>query len=107
MPDGYSVDLDQFQGLDQIGEEGLKDKVNNHYLQIFGTSIALGVVAGASQITQGGGTTLQRVVPRHSPTAPQPVSRSLRPLSVHPMKRLAASADAVLVPSVPFYVPTG
>ena len=29
-----SVDLDQFQGLDQIGEQGLKDKVNNHYLQI-------------------------------------------------------------------------
>ncbi len=56
MPDGYSVDLDQFQGLDQIGQEGLKDKVNNHYLQIFGTSIALGVIAGASQITQGGGT---------------------------------------------------
>jgi type IV secretory pathway VirB10-like protein len=56
MPDGYSVDLDQFHGLDQIGEEGLKDKVNNHYLQIFGTSIALGVVAGASVITQGGGT---------------------------------------------------
>jgi type IV secretory pathway VirB10-like protein len=43
MPDGYSVDLDQFHGLDQIGEEGLKDKVNNHYLQIFGASIALGV----------------------------------------------------------------
>ena len=41
-------------GLDQIGEEGLKDKVNNHYLQIFGTSIALGVVSGAAQITQGG-----------------------------------------------------
>ena len=56
MPDGYSVDLDQFQALDQIGQEGLKDKLNNHYLQIFGTSIALGVVAGASQITQGGGT---------------------------------------------------
>ena len=54
MPDGYSVDLDQFHGLDQIGEEGLKDKVNNHYLQIFGTSIALGVISGAAQITQGG-----------------------------------------------------
>jgi type IV secretion system protein TrbI len=46
MPDGYSVDLDQFHGLDQIGEEGLKDKVNNHYLETFGASIALGVVAG-------------------------------------------------------------
>jgi type IV secretion system protein VirB10 len=54
MPDGYSVDLDQFHGLDQIGEEGLKDKVNNHYVQIFGTSIALGVIAGVSQISQGG-----------------------------------------------------
>jgi type IV secretion system protein VirB10 len=56
MPDGYSVDLDQFHGLDQIGEEGLKDKVNNHYLEIFGTSIALGVIAGAGEIEEGGGT---------------------------------------------------
>ena len=56
MPDGYSVDLDQFRGLDQIGEEGLKDKVNNHYLQIFGTSIALGVISGAGEIESGGGT---------------------------------------------------
>ena len=55
MPDGYSVDLDQFHGLDQIGEEGLKDKVNNHYIEIFGASIALGVIAGAGEITQGGG----------------------------------------------------
>jgi type IV secretory pathway VirB10-like protein len=55
MPDGYSVDLDQFRGLDQIGEQGVKDKVNNHYLQIFGTSIALGVIAGASEIETGGG----------------------------------------------------
>jgi type IV secretion system protein VirB10 len=50
MPDGYSVDLDQFHGLDQIGAEGLKDKVNNHYLQIFGASIALGIVSGAAEI---------------------------------------------------------
>ena len=56
MPDGYSMDLDQFHGLDQIGEEGLKDKVNNHYLQIFGTSIALGIIAGAGEIEEGGGT---------------------------------------------------
>jgi type IV secretion system protein TrbI len=56
MPDGYSVDLDQFHGLDQIGEEGLKDRVNNHYFEIFGTSIALGVISGAGQIAAGGGT---------------------------------------------------
>jgi len=55
MPDGYSVDLDQFQGLGQSGAEGVKGKVNNHYFQIFGTSIALGVVAGAGEIEEGGG----------------------------------------------------
>ena len=55
MPDGYSVDLDQFHGLDQIGEEGMKDKVDNHYFQIFGASIAWGIISGAGQITQGGG----------------------------------------------------
>jgi type IV secretion system protein VirB10 len=51
MPDGYSVDLDQFHGLDEAGATGLKDKVNNHYVEIFGASIALGVIAGAAQAT--------------------------------------------------------
>jgi type IV secretion system protein VirB10 len=55
MPDGYSVDLDQFHGLDQVGETGLKDKVNNHYMQIFGTSIALGIISGAAEATTNGG----------------------------------------------------
>ena len=55
MPDGYSVDLDQFHGLDQAGETGLKDKINNHYLEIFGTSIALGIISGAAEATTNGG----------------------------------------------------
>jgi type IV secretory pathway VirB10-like protein len=55
MPDKYSVDLDQFKGLDQAGETGVKGKINNHYLQIFGTSIALGVIAGAAEATTNGG----------------------------------------------------
>lgn len=49
MPDGYSVDLDQFHGLNQIGETGLKDQVNHHYLQIFGASIAVGAIGGLAQ----------------------------------------------------------
>lgn len=49
MPDGYSVSLDQFKGLDQIGRTGLLDQVNHHYLQIFGVSLAIGAIAGLSQ----------------------------------------------------------
>jgi type IV secretory pathway VirB10-like protein len=51
MPDHYSVDLDQFRGLDQAGASGIKDKINNHYVEIFGASIALGVIAGAAEAT--------------------------------------------------------
>lgn len=54
MPDGYSVDFDQFHGLDQAGATGLSDQVNNHYLQIFGASIALGIISGAAEATTYG-----------------------------------------------------
>jgi len=49
MPDGYSLSLDRLQGLNQIGETGLVDQVNHHYLQIFGVSLAIGSIAGLSQ----------------------------------------------------------
>ena len=49
MPDGYSISLDQFQGLNQIGETGLRDQVNHHYIQMFGVTIAIGAIAGLSQ----------------------------------------------------------
>ncbi len=56
MPDGYTVSLDHFRGLNQIGETGLNDQVNHHYLQIFGVSIAIGAIAGLSQANTGYGT---------------------------------------------------
>jgi len=53
MPDGYSVSLDQFKGLNQIGETALRDKVNNHYLQIFGASLAVGILGGVAEAGTG------------------------------------------------------
>jgi type IV secretion system protein VirB10 len=50
MPDGYSLDLDKFPGLNQIGETGLRDLVNHHYFQIFGASLAIGAIGGLAQI---------------------------------------------------------
>jgi type IV secretion system protein VirB10 len=49
MPDGYSASLDRFQGLNQIGDAGLRDQVNNHYLRIFGTSLAIGVIGAVAE----------------------------------------------------------
>lgn len=56
MPDGYSLNLDNFQGLDQIGATGISGKVNNHYLQIFGASMVIGAVSGLAQIGNYGTT---------------------------------------------------
>ncbi|HKW17585.1 MAG TPA: TrbI/VirB10 family protein [Terriglobales bacterium] len=53
MPDGYSISLDRFTGLDQQGATALKDKVNNHYAKIFGASLALGVLGGISEANTG------------------------------------------------------
>ena len=48
MPDGYSASLDHFQGLNQIGDAGLRDQVNNHYLRIFGASLAIGAIGAVA-----------------------------------------------------------
>ena len=54
MPDGYSVSLDQFKGLNQIGDTGLRDQVNNHYLRIFGVSLAVGALGAVAEAGSAG-----------------------------------------------------
>lgn len=46
--------LYQFKGMNQIGDTGLRDQVNNHYLKIFGASLALGAIASIAQPGSGG-----------------------------------------------------
>ena len=49
MPDGSTVRLDQFIGLNQIGDAGLRDKVNQHYWSTFGAASAVGLISGLAQ----------------------------------------------------------
>ena len=85
MPDGYSVDLDQFQGLNQIGETGLKDKVNHHYLQIFGASIAVGAIGGLAEV--GTNTTSLGLAETPADAYRQGVATSLSQSSMHILDR--------------------
>jgi type IV secretion system protein VirB10 len=55
LPNAKSLSLDKFRGLDQIGETGVVSKVDHHYLEIFGTSLALGGIGGLVQIGAYGG----------------------------------------------------
>jgi type IV secretion system protein TrbI len=55
MPDGRTYRLDQFMGLNQIGDAGLKDRVNQHYLATFGAAAAVGLISGLSQFLGSAG----------------------------------------------------
>jgi type IV secretion system protein VirB10 len=55
QPNGAHITLDQFRGLNQVGDVGLRDQVDRHYAQIFGVSLALGAIAGFAQGQTGVG----------------------------------------------------
>lgn len=85
MPDGYSLDLDQFHGLNQIGETGLKDQVNHHYLQIFGASIAVGSIGGLAAV--GTNTTSLGLPQTPTDAYRQGVAASMAQSSTHILDR--------------------
>jgi len=57
MPDGFSASLDRFQGLNQIGDAGLRDQVNHHYVRLFGVSLAIGAIGAVAEAGTAGALT--------------------------------------------------
>jgi len=61
LPDGRTVSLDQFVGLNQRGDAALSDQVNHHYWSTFGAASAVGLISGLGQslgtigVSQGSG----------------------------------------------------
>jgi len=53
-PDGFSIDIDKYAGLDQIGTTGLATKVDHGYLQAFAAAAAIGGLGGLAQIGNNG-----------------------------------------------------
>ena len=49
FPDGRTVSLDQFAGLNQVGDVALHDQVNQHYWATFGAAAAIGLISGLGQ----------------------------------------------------------
>ena len=53
-PDGFSLDIDKYAGLDQIGTTGLATKVDHGYFQAFAAAAAVGGLGGLAQIGNDG-----------------------------------------------------
>jgi len=50
FPDGASISLEKMQGVDLAGYSGFKDKVNNHYLRIYGNALLLSLVGAGYEV---------------------------------------------------------
>ncbi|WP_158786822.1 TrbI/VirB10 family protein [Granulicella sp. L46] len=53
-PDGFSIELDKYIGLDPLGTTGLATKVDNRYLQAFAAAAIVGGLGGLAQIGNDG-----------------------------------------------------
>jgi type IV secretion system protein VirB10 len=53
-PDGFSLELARYIGLDQIGTTGLATKVDHGYLEAFAAAAAIGGLGGLAQIGNSG-----------------------------------------------------
>lgn len=53
-PDGFSLQLDKYLGLDPLGTTGLATKVDHGYLQAFAAAAAVGGLGGLAQIGNNG-----------------------------------------------------
>jgi type IV secretion system protein VirB10 len=53
-PDGFSLELDKYVGLDPLGTTGLATKVDHGYLQAFAAAAAVGGLGGLAQVGNTG-----------------------------------------------------
>lgn len=52
FPDGKAMDIGSMPGGDQAGYSGFKDKVNNHYVRLFGSALLMSAVTAGVSLSQ-------------------------------------------------------
>ncbi len=59
FPDGKALDLGEMPGSSGAGYAGFRDRVNNHYIRIFGSAIMMSAILAGVEMTQEGQNTEQ------------------------------------------------
>ncbi len=52
FPDGKTMDIGAMPGADGVGYAGFKDRVNNHYLRIFGSALIMSAIVAGTAYSQ-------------------------------------------------------
>ncbi|NMQ07949.1 TrbI/VirB10 family protein [Candidatus Accumulibacter phosphatis] len=53
FPDGKAIDIGAMPGADGVGYAGFTDRVNNHYLRLFGSALLMSAVTAGITYSQG------------------------------------------------------
>jgi type IV secretion system protein VirB10 len=53
-PNGSALDIGAMPRADEQGEGGFHDKVNNHFLRMFGSALLMSAITAATNHNQGG-----------------------------------------------------
>jgi type IV secretory pathway VirB10-like protein len=78
MPDGYSVDIEKFAGLDQQGATGVTGRVDTHWKKVVGVAVLVGAIQGLSQLSSFGGAGGGGVVQIQSGVSQQSAQQGLQ-----------------------------
>jgi type IV secretory pathway VirB10-like protein len=73
FPNGQSINLEGMPGVDLSGYAGFHDKVDNHYVKIFGSVILMSALGAGAQLSQP----QQSISPWAAPTVGQTLAQSL------------------------------
>ncbi|BAP87327.1 conjugation TrbI family protein [Burkholderiales bacterium GJ-E10] len=52
FPNGSTIDLKGMEGTDGQGQAGFRDRVDNHYMRIFGSAILMSLLSAGAQLSQ-------------------------------------------------------
>ncbi len=75
FPNGASMDIETMPGVDMTGKAGFNDKVNNHYLRIFGNALLLSLIVAGVNVSQS--DLLNNFVPSYLESSSSAISESL------------------------------
>jgi len=77
-PDGSALDIGAMPGVDESGEAGFRDQVNNHFIRIFGSALLMSAItAGITYSQDQGQNNNYSQVPRAGDILSQAVGQQL------------------------------
>jgi type IV secretory pathway VirB10-like protein len=97
-PDGSSIDLGGMVGQDATGGSGFHDKVNNHYVRMFGMALMTSAFTAGIQLSQGSSTPTNATSETASQAATQALGQQMGELGIEIARKNMNIQPTITIP---------